>query len=158
MGPRFAIFFCVLLVTPSFASKPRAKTFSLPCDAVWTASVAVAKGKEYRIVSISKEDQVLSVAAGGWVSGERILSLSLSATPQGGCTAVVQSRFSGLAHSDAPDLLMRIEAQTLATKVGKDFADEWMKCMTDRPLIARARCNQVLASADGAVGAGAPRD
>ncbi|HEV3512504.1 MAG TPA: hypothetical protein VGS05_12430 [Candidatus Sulfotelmatobacter sp.] len=104
-----------LFSLPGFAMKNRQHAFRESCDVVWDAAVGVAKSQDYRIVGISKEDQVLSLAVGGVWAGERIISLSLSSGPEGGCVATAQSAFSGLAHSDGPDLLSRIVA-SMVTK------------------------------------------
>jgi hypothetical protein len=103
------------LSTSTFAMKNRQRSFPDSCDDVWTASLAVAKSQNYRIVSVSTEEHVISLSAGGAWGGERMISLSLENGKEFGCVVTVQSRFSGLAHSDGPDLLSRIGAE-LVTK------------------------------------------
>jgi hypothetical protein len=44
----------------AFAAKNRQRSFPETCDQVWTAAVAVAKTESYRIVTISKEEQLIS--------------------------------------------------------------------------------------------------
>lgn len=105
------------LGSQTFAMKNRQRSFRESCDTVWEAAVSVAKTHDYRIVSISKEDHVISVSVGGVWSGERLISLSLSPDPERGCLATVQSRFSGLAHSDAPDLLSRVAVALIARNI-----------------------------------------
>jgi hypothetical protein len=115
---RFAIVvFLLALAPPLFAMPNRQRTFRESCDEVWKAAVAVAKGNDYRIVSLSTEEHVISLVAGGVWGGERLVDLSLE-TGKEGCVASVQSRFSGLAHSDGPDLLARVGAELLARQVG----------------------------------------
>jgi hypothetical protein len=114
------LMFVACVTAQSLAMKSRKQTFPQSCDVVWKATVVVAKGDQYRIVSISGEEQVISLVAGGAFWGERILSLSLAAGPEGGCTVKVQSRFSGTAHSDGPDLLLRIHIRLLGEELGTD--------------------------------------
>lgn len=123
--------FLSFLVTQSAAMKNRHETFPQTCDAVWKTTVAVAKSQEYRIVSISSEEHVLSLVAGGAWSGERIISLSLAPGDEGGCTVTVQSRFSGLAHSDGPDLLVRIRMELFGEQLGQGSKayEEYKSCM-----------------------------
>jgi hypothetical protein len=118
----FTLLVCVALSlsTQSQAMKSRQETFPHSCDEVWRASIAVAKTKQYRVISASKEEQILSVAVGGAWGGERIISLSLASSGGQNCTATVQSRFSGLAHSDGPDLLERVHVQLVAETLGPD--------------------------------------
>ena len=112
--------FIICLAAQSLAMKSRKETFAQPCDLVWKASVAVAKSEQYRIVSISREEQIISLAAGGAWWGERVISLSLAPAVEKGCTATVQSRYSGLEHKDGPDLLARIHLQLIAEEPGAD--------------------------------------
>ena len=111
--------FSVCLALPAAAMKNRHEDFTEPCDVVWKAAVAVAKSQEYRIVSIASEEQILSLDAGGIWWGERIISLSLAPGAEHGCTATVQSRYSGLQHSDGPDLLARIHVQMISAHLDK---------------------------------------
>src|SRR5579862_225827 len=101
----------------SLAMKNRQRAFQESCDIVWEAAVSVAKSRDYRIVSLSKEERVISLSVGGVWSGERLISLSLDPDPERGCVAIVQSRFSGLAHSDGPDLLSRVAVAIAARNV-----------------------------------------
>jgi len=110
--------FITCLAVQSLAMKSRKETFPQSCDLVWKATVIVAKSDQYRIVSISGEEQVISLVAGGVWWGERIMSLSLAPGLEGGCTVKVQSRYSGLQHSDGPDLLMRIHIELLGEELG----------------------------------------
>ena len=115
---------CVAL--PALAMKSHSETFPQPCDVIWKASIAVAKTQDYRIVSVSKEEQIISLAAGGAWWGERIISLSLAPGVEHGCTATVQSRYSGIQHSDGPDLLGRIHVQLVCDELGRD-SDAFVK-------------------------------
>jgi hypothetical protein len=110
----------LLLTAPGLAVQNRRRSFSQGCDSVWTAAVVVAKGQEYRIVSISKEEQIISLVAGGAWNGERVITVSLAPGIESGCMATVQSRFSGLAHSDGPDLLARISVQVIGQTVDRN--------------------------------------
>jgi hypothetical protein len=126
------------LAAQSFAMKSRKQTFPQPCDVVWQASVAIAKSDQYRIVSISREEQVVSLVAGGAWWGERIISLSLAPGNEGGCTARVQSRYSGLQHSDGPDLLLRVHIQLVGEELGSDSkAFQEFKSCTEKPYSGR---------------------
>jgi hypothetical protein len=115
-----ALLCLLMLCVEARALKSRERTFTQDCDSVWKAAVAVAKTEQYRIISISKEEQIISVSAGGVWSGERIISLSLSSRGDHGCTATAQSRFSGLAHSDGPDLLLRVYVELIAETTDRD--------------------------------------
>jgi hypothetical protein len=117
---KYAALLLVALSLPACAMKNRYQDFSQPCDAVWRATVEVAKRQEYRIVSISDEEHIISLAAGGFISGERIISLSVGPAPERGCRVTVQSRFSGLVHSDGPDLLGRIRVQLVGEELGHE--------------------------------------
>jgi hypothetical protein len=121
------------LAARSFGMKSRQETFSQPCNAVWKASVAIAKTEQYRLISISKEEQIISLAVGGAWAGERIISLSLLSVGEGTCTASVQSRFSGLAHSDGPDLLVRIHVELIGEELGQDLESfqKFKNCVED---------------------------
>src|ERR1700733_6566829 len=105
----------------AFGMKNRHETFPQTCDAVWKTTVAVAKSQEYRIVSISSEEHVLSLVAGGAWFGERIISLSLAPGDEGGCTVTVQSRFSGLAHSDELDLVVLLHIEMVGELPGDEY-------------------------------------
>ncbi len=123
----------LLLTAPALAVQNRRRNFSQSCDLVWTASVVVAKRQEYRIMSISKEEQIISLVAGGAWSGERVITVSLAPGIERGCTATVQSRFSGLAHSDGPDLLARISVEVIgqtADRNSKPFL-RYKRCAED---------------------------
>jgi hypothetical protein len=128
----------ICLAAQSYAMKSRKQTFPQSCDAVWQASVAVAKSDQYRIISISREEQVLSLVAGGVWWGERIISLSLAPGIEKGCTATVQSRYSGLQHSDGPDLLMRLQVRLVTDELGSDSrAFEEFKVCVEKPYTGR---------------------
>jgi hypothetical protein len=108
------------LASQSLAMKSRHVTFPQTCDDVWKASVVVAKSAQYRIISISREEEIISLTAGGAWWGERIISLSLEPGSEKGCTATVQSRYSGVEHSDGPDLLTRIRIRLIGEEIGTD--------------------------------------
>jgi hypothetical protein len=110
----------IAIAIPSFAMKNRYEDFPQACDVVWKAAVTVGKSQQYRIVSISDEERILSLAAGGFISGERMISLAIAPAPERGCRVTVQSRFSGLAHSDAPYLLGRIRVQIVGDELGRE--------------------------------------
>lgn len=133
------LIFLFCLASPSFAMKSRKQTFPQSCDVVWQASVAVAKSDRYRIVSISREEQVLSLVAGGAWWGERIISLSLAPGVEKGCTVTVQSRYSGLQHSDGPDLLVRIHIHLIGEEVGSadSGAFQDFKACVEKPYSGR---------------------
>lgn len=135
----------VLLSAHGFAMKNRQRIFPESCDFVWTSVVNVAKTQNYRIVSISNENKILSLSAGGVWNGERLISLSLAPGVEGGCTAVVQSRFSGLAHSDGPDLLSRIAIDLLAQKVDRNSkAFKRYKNCLDAAYTSDSKCEEHL--------------
>lgn len=119
----------VLVCVPAVAMKNRQRNFVEPCEVVWSAAVTVAKSQDYRIITISKEEQIISVAVGGFLAGERIITLTLAPDPERGCVATVQSRFSGLAHSDGPALLGRVRVELLGetmdrkSKAFRDYKD-----------------------------------
>jgi hypothetical protein len=125
--------FIACLAAQSFAMKNRHETFSQPCDVVWKASMIVAKSEQYRVVSVSKEEQIISLAAGGAWWGERIISLNLAPGAEQGCIATVQSRYSGLEHSDGPDLLARIHVELIGEELGFDSEpfQKFKRCMED---------------------------
>lgn len=116
----FTLALLTCIATQSLAMKKKYETFPQSCAAVWNASVTVAKSERYRVVSISKEEQVISIAVGGAWWGERIVSLSLAVAGEQKCTVAVQSRYSGLIHSDAPDLLDRIHVELVGEFIGRD--------------------------------------
>ena len=109
----------VCTALPSVAMKNRRETFPESCEVVWKAAIAVAKTQDYRIVSVAAEEQIISLSVGGAWWGERIISLSL-ASDGGGCTATVQSRYAGVQHSDAPELLGRIHVQLVGGEVDQN--------------------------------------
>ena len=76
-----------------------------------------AKGQHYRIVSVSKDEHIISVVAGGAFTGERILTLSIAPGAEHGCDATVQSAYSGIVHSDAPDLIERLAYELISPKL-----------------------------------------
>jgi hypothetical protein len=140
-------FFLLFVSVQSFAMKNRLETFPQPCAAVWKASVAIGKTEQYRIISISREEQIMSLAAGGAWWGERIISLSLAPGGERGCTVTVQSRYSGLEHSDGPDLLARIHVQLLREELGVDSAafQKYKDCVGSPAVIGNeAKCEVKL--------------
>jgi hypothetical protein len=126
---KYAALLLVAISLPACAMKNRYEDFLQPCDAVWKASVEVAKRQEYRIVSISDEEHIISLAAGGFISGERMISLNVGPAPERGCRVTVQSRFSGLVHSDGPDLLGRIRVQVVGEEIGNE-SEAFLKFQT----------------------------
>ena len=111
---RISIAVClVLLCIPSVAMKNRSTTFREPCDAVWRAAITVGKSQNYRIVSVSTEEHIISLAAGGAWGGERVISASLAPSVEGGCVLTVQSRYSGVEHSDGKDFTARVTVALL---------------------------------------------
>jgi hypothetical protein len=144
----------------SLAMKNRQQTFLQPCEAVWKASVAVAKMEQYRVVSISTEEQIISVVVGGVWGGERIVSLSLATDNEGHCRATVQSRFSGLAHSDGPDFLARIRVELVGETMRRDSKAfrRFEDCVENSPT-GYSKCEKRLrsqASAEAGAPAGQP--
>jgi hypothetical protein len=127
---------------PSFAMKNRTETLDQPCDVVWKSAVTAAKRQEYRIVGISQEEQIISVAVGGFWAGERIVSLSLAPSVERGCVATVQSRFSGLIHSDGPDFLARVRVQLIADTLPADREafHKFKDCVEYSPSASEAKC------------------
>ncbi|HEV3511989.1 MAG TPA: hypothetical protein VGS05_09825 [Candidatus Sulfotelmatobacter sp.] len=115
-----AVIMLLAVSVPAFALKSRERTFPQDCDVVWKASMAVAKSEQYRIISVSKEEQIISLEVGGFIAGERIVSLNLSSLNGDGCTVAVQSKFSGLIHSDGPDLLRRIEVELVGNWLDRE--------------------------------------
>lgn len=116
--------FVICIAANSFAMKSHQVTFNQPCDVVWKAAIAIAKTNQYRIISVAKDEQIISLAAGGAWWGERVISLNLGpGTSDQTCIATVQSRYSGLQHSDGPDLLVRIRIQLVGDELGRDSKD-----------------------------------
>jgi hypothetical protein len=111
-----AVLSCCTL--PSMAMKNRLQNYTEPCDAVWKATMSVAKSQDYRIISVCTEEQLVSLSVGGAWWGERIISLSLAPDAERGCVATVQSRYSGLLHSDAPVLVAPIHLSLIGLKSG----------------------------------------
>jgi len=123
--------FVLIAASSSLAMKNSQRTFQKSCDVVWNAAVAVAKTQDYRIISISKEDQLISLSVGGVWSGERVISLTLSSGSEG-CVGTVQSRFSGLAHSDGPELLSRIAVEMIAQTLDRNSEEfrRYKRCVS----------------------------
>lgn len=151
--PRIFLIPVLLFSAQSLAVKNRQELISHSCDQVWRAAIAVAKTEQYRIISVSKEERVISLAVGGAWSGERIISLSLESDGEQRCVATVQSRFSGLAHSDGPDLLQRVRLELIGEMLGNDSEAfrKYKRCILDSPT---AKCDAKLlpglaASAEG---------
>jgi hypothetical protein len=138
-----SLFLILLIPVPSLAMKSRKETLPQSCDAVWKAAIAVAKTEQYRIISTSKEEHLISVAVGGVWAGERIISLSLTPDGDQRCIATVQSRFSGLAHSDGPDLLERVHVELVGETLGQDSEAfrKYRKCVRDS---SPAKCDAKL--------------
>lgn len=135
----------LLLGAQAFALKSRQRTFAQNCDEIWKAAVEVAKSQDYRIIAISKEEQVISLTAGGFITGERIISLSLSSRNGDGCVATVQSRFSGLIHSDGPDLLRRIHVEVVGNSMDRNSkAFRHFKACMEGPGTADTKCEERL--------------
>jgi hypothetical protein len=128
-----AIFVVLLLCVQALALKDKKETLPQSCDVVWKAAIAVAKTEQYRIISASKEEQFISVAVGGFWGGERMISLSLASDGEQRCIMTVQSRFAGMAHSDAEDLLERVHMEVVAEAVGRDSVAfrKYKKCVRD---------------------------
>ncbi len=129
---RISIVFClVLLCIPSVAMKNRSTTFHEPCDAVWRAAVTVGKSETYRIVSVSTEEHIISLAAGGAWWGERVISASLAPGVEGGCVLTVQSRYSGVEHSDGKDFIARVTVTLLNPDLNhnSDAYRKFEKCL-----------------------------
>jgi hypothetical protein len=110
----------IAVSSSAFAMKNLRRNFDEPCDSVWKAALTVAKTQDYRIVSVDKEDQIISLIAGGAWFGERIITVTFATGAEKGCVAAVQSRFSGVVHSDGPDLLARIGVELISERVGSD--------------------------------------
>lgn len=136
----------ILCPLPAFSMKNRYADFSESCDDLWKASVAIAKTKDYRIVSISDEEKIISVAVGGFIAGERIISLTVAPAPEHGCRVTVQSRFSGLAHSDGPDLLGRIRVQVVGDELGRETSafGHFKKCVDHSSTKSPQQCEEIL--------------
>jgi hypothetical protein len=158
-----SIFVVLLLSVQSLALKDKKETLPQSCDAVWKAAIAVAKTEQYRIISASKEEQFVSVAVGGFWGGERIISLSLASDGEERCIMTVQSRFSGMAHSDAEDLMERVHVEVVAEAVGRDSVvfRKYKKCVRDsvaakcdvklRPLVATSTAQSQSSPSAGGV-------
>lgn len=128
---------------PAAALKNRFEDFPQSCDDVWKAAVSVAKSQQYRILSISDQERVVSLAVGGFMAGERIISLTIAPAPERGCRASVQSRFSGLVHSDGPDLLGRIRVEVVGDELGRETeAFEHFKHCVEMTDTSAAKCEE----------------
>jgi hypothetical protein len=145
------IFLAVVAVTlataPAFAMKNLQQSFpDSSCDVVWKAAMSVAKTQDYRIVTVDHEDQIISLIAGGIWGGERIMTLSVQAGEEHGCVAVVQSRYSGLIHSDGPDLLARVTIEVMKVKIDPDSRAfrRFKGCMTQTNGYSARQCLQRL--------------
>jgi hypothetical protein len=144
-----SIFMIMLLSEPLLALKDKQETLPQSCDAVWRAAMAVAKTEQYRIISVSKEEQLISVAVGGFWGGERIISLSLASDGAQRCVITVQSRFSGMAHSDGPDLLERVHIEVVSEALGRDSEAfrKYKHCLRDSsPRKCDAKLRPVIAT------------
>jgi len=127
------LFLLVCACVPSWALKNRRDNFPEACDVVWKAVLTVAKTQDYRIISVTSEEQIISLSVGGIWWGERIISLSLAPGTEHGCTATVQSRYSGVQHSDSHDLLSRIHVELIGNEVGRDSKafHKFKSCLSD---------------------------
>lgn len=81
--------------------------------------------------------------ASGFWGGERIVSLSLLDRGGDGCVATIQSRFSGLIHSDGPDLLRRLQVEVLGSTADRDSKafKRFRDCM-EGPGVGSDRCEE----------------
>ena len=114
----------MLTALPAFAMGTHKRTFAEDCDTVWQASMQVAKSSQYQIVSVSKEEHIISVQPGGFfwggnLMGERTVTLSLEPAEHG-CTATAKSHYSGIQHADDSDLLARVHVQLVGLEVGTE--------------------------------------
>jgi hypothetical protein len=127
----FLVVVVVAATVPAFAMKNLRRSFPDTCDELWNAAMHVAKTQDYRIVTVDHEDKIISLVAGGVWGGERLMTLSLEPGEEGGCVATVQSRFSGVLHSDGPDLLARVSIEVLKATVDPDSLAfrHFKKCM-----------------------------
>lgn len=134
------------LAAPAWGMKNQERNFPQSCVKVWTAALTVAKSQQYRVIGISEQEQIISVVVGGVWGGERILSMSLAPGVEKGCTATVQSRFSGLAHSDGPMLLDRLQAELIGESVDRSSKEfqRFQNCM-EKSLDSEAKCQAKLA-------------
>ena len=105
--------------SPLFAMKNRFQDFPEPCDVVWKATVAVAKTQDYRLISISDEEKMISLAAGGFLSGERIISLTVAPAPEHGCRVAAKAVSQAL---PTPTALI-----CLAASAYKQWAMTWSR-------------------------------
>jgi hypothetical protein len=96
-----------LLPSVTFA-KTHEQPFDTPCANVWAAvrQVLLYSGK-YGLLFASNEDMAASYNIGGALGGKRTNSVHLKANGQG-CTMIVQTSFSGLAHNDVGDFVKRV--------------------------------------------------
>jgi hypothetical protein len=112
------IFFCVLAAFPAFASTHK-RTFAEDCDTVWQASMQVAKGTDYQVVSISKEEKIISVQPatyGSLWTGERTITLTIEPDKHG-CAATATNHGPSIL-SDGPDLLVRVHVLLVGQEIG----------------------------------------
>lgn len=136
----------LLTALPAFGMKNLQHDFPDSCDVVWKAVITIAKTQDYRIITVDHEDRVVSLAGGGWLAGERLMTLSLESGQEYGCTATVQSRFSGLLHSDGPDLLARVSIEVIKGKIDPESKafHHFTKCMAKGNAYSVRECEQRL--------------
>lgn len=98
----------VLLFPSTTFAKTHEEPFDAPCPSVWAAvrQVLLYSGK-YGLLFASNEDMAASYNIGGALGGKRTNSVHLKAKGEG-CTLIVQTAFSGLAHNDAGDFAKRV--------------------------------------------------
>jgi len=98
----------VLLFPSTIFAKTHEEPFDAPCASVWAAvrQVLLYSGR-YGLLFASNEDMAASYNIGGALGGKRTNSVHLKANGQG-CTVIVQTAFSGLAHNDAGDFFKRV--------------------------------------------------
>lgn len=140
---------CTLLLflvsVPSSAMKNRFQDFAEPCEVVWKAAMAVGKTQEYRLISVNTEERLMSLSVGGFWFGERLISLTVAPAPERGCRVTIQSRFSGLLHSDGPDILTRIRVQLIGDELGRDSeAFQRFKRCAESGASSEAKCEDKL--------------
>ena len=100
----------LLLAAPCLA-KEHKQTYSQPCKVVWDTVMSLPKHYQYKLVGSSQEGKTITLMAGksNW-TGQRLLPMTLE-EGENSCTVTVETRFSGLAHNDAKDLLERISKE-----------------------------------------------
>jgi len=87
--------------------KPATKVFSLSCAQVWNGAKAAVQSN-YDVLSLNDQTRSGSFTTGGFWTGVRSLTFSLTGTSDG-CTVSVTGHFSGLLHNDKGDFFHRIQ-------------------------------------------------